>query len=88
MLLLFDAENTAKHQPEINGSLLPLHGTHGAGHVAFRVPMEELETWSARLTAHGVAIEAVVNWPNGAKSIYFRDPSGNSLEFATPNLWT
>jgi len=88
MLLLFNAEETARHQPEINGALLPLHGTHGAGHVAFRVPADEMDTWTAKLTAGGVAIESVVNWPNGAQSIYFRDPSGNSLEFATPNLWT
>ena len=26
-------------------------------------------------------------WPNGARSIYVRDPAGNSLEFAEPALW-
>ncbi len=36
---------------------------------------------------HGIAIEADFDWPNGAHSIYFRDPSGNSLEIAEPKLW-
>ena len=29
-----------------------------------------------------------VTWPNGARSIYFRDPAGNSLECAEPGLWS
>jgi catechol 2,3-dioxygenase-like lactoylglutathione lyase family enzyme len=88
VLLLFCAEHTATQQTEVNGSLLPLHGTHGAGHVAFRVDAGELDVWQRQLPASGVAIESIVDWPNGARSIYFRDPAGNSLEFATPNLWT
>jgi hypothetical protein len=28
-----------------------------------------------------------VTWPNGALSIYFRDPAGNSIELVTPNIW-
>ena len=35
----------------------------------------------------GVAIESEVSWPNGGHSIYIRDPAGNSLEFATPDIW-
>ncbi len=35
----------------------------------------------------GVAIEAEFAWPRGGRSIYFRDPSGNSLEFANPSIW-
>jgi len=26
-------------------------------------------------------------WPQGGRSIYFRDPAGNSLEFAEPRIW-
>jgi catechol 2,3-dioxygenase-like lactoylglutathione lyase family enzyme len=43
--------------------------------------------WRERLEAHGVAIESVARWPRGGRSIYFRDPAGNSLELATPDLW-
>jgi catechol 2,3-dioxygenase-like lactoylglutathione lyase family enzyme len=34
-----------------------------------------------------VEIEADFHWPAGGRSIYFRDPSGNSLEFAEPKIW-
>ena len=36
---------------------------------------------------HGIAIEDEVTWPKGGKSIYFRDPSGNSAELVTPGVW-
>jgi hypothetical protein len=34
-----------------------------------------------------VAIEADFEWPKGGRSIYFRDPAGNSVEFAEPRIW-
>ena len=37
--------------------------------------------------AKGVAIEADFEWPGGGRSIYFRDPAGNCLEFAEPRIW-
>ena len=33
------------------------------------------------------AIEADFEWPGGGRSIYFRDPAGNCLEFAEPRIW-
>ena len=48
---------------------------------------EEITRWKAALEASGVAIEADFRWPSGGRSIYFRDPSGNSLEFAEPKIW-
>ena len=39
------------------------------------------------LEAKGVAIEADFEWPGGGRSIYFRDPAGNCLEFAEPRIW-
>jgi catechol 2,3-dioxygenase-like lactoylglutathione lyase family enzyme len=82
MLLLFlpDASQAA-------GGMLPAHGAHGPGHVAFAASDEELARWPEHLRAHGVAIEKTVDWPHGARSLYFRDPAGNSLEFAPPRLW-
>jgi catechol 2,3-dioxygenase-like lactoylglutathione lyase family enzyme len=43
--------------------------------------------WRAHLEGRGVEIESQVEWPNGGRSIYFRDPAGNSVEIATPELW-
>ena len=37
--------------------------------------------------AAGVRIEAEVAWPGGGRSIYVRDPSGNSVELATAAVW-
>ena len=37
--------------------------------------------------AHGIAIEADFEWPNGGRSIYVRDPAGNSVELADPAIW-
>ena len=34
-----------------------------------------------------VEIEAEFEWPQGGRSIYFRDPAGNSVEFAEPRIW-
>ncbi len=82
MLLLFNPEATA--QP---GGEVPVHGAHGAGHVAFAVPDECIASWREHLAANGVPIEAEITWPSGGRSIYFRDPSGNSLELATPQTW-
>jgi catechol 2,3-dioxygenase-like lactoylglutathione lyase family enzyme len=87
ILLVFNPEHTAREQIVINGGTIPLHGSHGAGHVAFRVAEAELESWRNRLHVASVGIESEVTWPNGAHSIYFRDPAGNSLELATPNMW-
>jgi catechol 2,3-dioxygenase-like lactoylglutathione lyase family enzyme len=87
VLLIFDPSQTETNQMSINGGAIPLHGARGAGHMAFRVPNERLNAWRDCLRANGVAIESEINWPNGAHSIYFRDPAGNSLELATPDMW-
>jgi catechol 2,3-dioxygenase-like lactoylglutathione lyase family enzyme len=87
ILLIFNPEHTQTQRVIINGGPIPFHGTQGAGHVAFRVGAEELDCWRMRLRQANVAIESEVSWPNGAHSIYFRDPAGNSLEFATPDMW-
>lgn len=87
ILLIFDPTHTEKNQMTINGGAIPLHGTRGAGHMAFRVSQEQLNAWRKHLRVKGVAIESEVSWPNGGHSLYFRDPAGNSLEFATPDIW-
>ncbi|MCU9848652.1 VOC family protein [Defluviimonas sp. WL0024] len=87
LLLVFNPEATA-HPPR-PGSPLPVpgHGASGPGHYCFKVAAEALDTWRAHLEAAGIAIEADFRWPNGARSVYVRDPAGNSVEFAEPALW-
>ena len=48
--------------------------------MAFRVREDELPAWRERLEREQVAIESEIAWPRGGRSIYFRDPAGNSIE--------
>ncbi len=86
ILLIFDPEATA--EGSANPRLpVPPHGAHGPGHLCFGASRAEIDAWCTRLEAAGHAIEEDFEWPNGARSIYFRDPAGNSLEMAEPALW-
>jgi len=84
MVLLFNPEETAERT---GGFHAPPHGATGAGHVCFRAESGELDAWAAHLVAAGAEIEADFHWPGGARSIYVRDPAGNSVEFAEAKLW-
>jgi catechol 2,3-dioxygenase-like lactoylglutathione lyase family enzyme len=59
----------------------------GEGHLCFAASADEIAGWRSRLAENGVNVEADFEWPNGGRSIYFRDPSGNSIEFAEPRIW-
>jgi len=86
LLLVFNPQETAK--PPGNPDLpVPPHGAQGPGHACFAATTQELAAWRSRLTEAGVDIEADFYWPNGARSVYVRDPAGNSVEFAEPALW-
>lgn len=87
VLLIFNPEAT-KVPPAPDAKLpVPPHGARGEGHVCFRASADEVEAWRRHLEGHGVAIEADFEWPGGGRSIYFRDPAGNCLEFAEPRIW-
>jgi catechol 2,3-dioxygenase-like lactoylglutathione lyase family enzyme len=86
MLLIFNPSETER-PPGDAGLPVPPHGARGAGHLAFAASGAEMERWCRRLAEAGVEIEADFRWPNGARSIYVRDPAGNSVEFAEPGLW-
>jgi catechol 2,3-dioxygenase-like lactoylglutathione lyase family enzyme len=81
VLLAFLAEATLK------GDQLPPHGASGPGHFALGIEAESLDVWRKLLQSHGVAIEKEVEWPRGGKTLYFRDPAGNSVELVTPGVW-
>lgn len=87
VVLVFNPAHTSSELTTVNGSVVPLHGTTGAGHIAFRIEENDLAKWRAQLAHTGVTIESEVTWPNGGRSIYFRDPAGNSIELVTPRLW-
>ncbi|HWL95432.1 MAG TPA: VOC family protein [Phycisphaerae bacterium] len=82
VLIIFDASQT-----KLPNELVPSHGTDGEGHAAFAIPPDQLEDWRKRLADHGVEIEREVGWETGARSIYFRDPAGNSIELAAGEIW-
>lgn len=83
MVLVFNPHETATARP----GEIPAHGSRGNEHLCWAVEREDLPRWREHLIAHGIAIEHEERWENGAQSVYFRDPAGNSLEFATPRLW-
>jgi catechol 2,3-dioxygenase-like lactoylglutathione lyase family enzyme len=79
MLLVFAPQLSS--QP---GRRVPSHGATGAGHVAFSV--DRVEEWRERLRAVGLDIEREVDW-DGGRSIYVRDPAGNSVELVEGDIW-
>lgn len=86
VLLIFrPAATRVSSDPDRPGHLT--HGAEGPGHVCFAARREELEAWEKRFDAAGIVIEDDFEWPDSARSIYIRDPAGNSLEFAEPRLW-
>ena len=87
VLLIFNPDATAVVSTLRRSLPVPPHGTKGAGHYCFSVRAENLDAWRAHLEDSGMTIEADFRWPNGARSIYVRDPAGNSVEFAEPGLW-
>ena len=87
VLLLFNAEATRNPPPPDAKLPVPPHGMTGQGHLCFAADAGEIEAWKAALEGKGIAIEADFEWPNGGRSIYFRDPAGNSIEFAEPRIW-
>ncbi len=86
VLLVFNPNAT--EQPTKNPRLpVPPHGARGPGHVCFTLTRDEIAAMRTRLTAAGLAVDAEFDWPNGAHSLYVRDPAGNSVEFAEGWLW-
>jgi len=87
MLLIFRAA-AARRRPLMGARHpVPPHGAEGPGHVCFRILAADFPRWIDRLKRNRVRIEADFTWPIGGRSIYFRDPAGNSLEFAEARIW-
>ena len=86
VLLLFNADMTEK--PPLNPGLpVPPHGARGPGHVCLVLTRAEINTMRKHLLDWNVPVDVEFDWPNGAHSLYVRDPAGNSVEFTEAHLW-
>lgn len=85
MLLIFNPDATRK--PTDGPLPVPAHGAEGEGHICFAASAAGIEAWRRRLAELAISIEADFEWPSGGRSIYVRDPAGNSVEFAEPRIW-
>ena len=82
VLLIFDPRKSGAP-----GRDVPSHGTSGDGHIAFAAKREDFDAWREQLRNAGISVEREVDWEEGGRSIYFRDPAGNVVELAPPTLW-
>jgi catechol 2,3-dioxygenase-like lactoylglutathione lyase family enzyme len=81
VLLLFEPERESRPDAP------PAHGATGPGHVAFTVAPGDLARWVDALRARGIELEHEQDWGAGGRSIYFRDPAGNSIELIEGEAW-
>ena len=87
MLLVFNPQETSQATVRIGNQMIPRHGGSGASHFAFDLKPSQLEATRRHLRRHEIDIESEIEWPGGGHSLYCRDPAGNSVEFATRDLW-
>lgn len=67
--------------------VVPPHDSRGQQHFALGIDVADFDGWCERLQGKGVAIESIVHWPLGGRSIYFRDPDQHAVELITPGVW-
>jgi catechol 2,3-dioxygenase-like lactoylglutathione lyase family enzyme len=75
VLLIFDPERASEP-----GRYVPEHGARGPGHIAFSVGAGALE-------AFAIEVEREISWGQGGRSLYVRDPAGNSVELIEGEAW-
>lgn len=82
ILLIFDPERSSAP-----GRYVPSHGAAGQGHVAFSTGTGGLAALASELRRHGVEVERELTWGVGGRSLYVRDPAGNSVELIEGEAW-
>lgn len=83
VLLIFNPEVS-----NVAGRDVPSHGCEGAGHLALRISPEDETGWVTYLETSAVEIEQIVEWDDQrGRSIYVRDPAGNSIELINADIW-
>ena len=70
------------------GGFIPPHDASGSQHFAFGIGANQIDSWTSKLAEAGVKVESTVDWPRGARSLFFRDPDGHLVELVTPGAWT
>jgi catechol 2,3-dioxygenase-like lactoylglutathione lyase family enzyme len=75
------------HHTRLPSDTVPSHGCDGQGHVAFAISSGQYDAWKSRLTAAGFEIEREARWSPGGRSIYVRDPAGNSVDLVEGQVW-
>ena len=85
MLLIFNHEITAAEKETNHGAPTPPSMVH----IAFEIEAAEYGKAKKLLTVNSIQVEKEIAWENDikSKSIYFRDPAGNLVEFITRNYW-
>ena len=85
MLLIFNPTNTLNN----TNKLFPIHGAitpPSIIHFALEIQKEDYEKWKVILQNNKINIEQEIELKS-SRSIYFRDPVGNLVEFITNNAW-
>jgi catechol 2,3-dioxygenase-like lactoylglutathione lyase family enzyme len=85
MLLIFNHEITTSENETNHGApTLP-----SMVHIVFEIEPEEYEKAKRLLVESNIIVEIEIEWENSNmfRSIYFRDPAGNLVEFITKNYW-
>ena len=85
IFLIFNLLNTLNHIKK----LFPIHGAitpPSIIHFALEIQKEDYEKWKDILQDNKINIEKEIELKS-SKSIYFRDPAGNLVEFITDNAW-
>ena len=87
MLLIFNPVSTTNKSE----SMFPPHGasTPPANiHFALEIEKEDYEDLKDTLIRNKIKIEKEIKWGDDTlKSVYFRDPAGNLVEFITKGNW-
>ena len=85
MLLIFNHAVTTTEKQTNHGAPTPPSMVH----IAFKIEAEEYEEAKELLVEKNIQVEKEIVWENDIKSrsIYFRDPAGNLVEFITRNYW-
>jgi catechol 2,3-dioxygenase-like lactoylglutathione lyase family enzyme len=85
MLLIFDPSVTTTEKETNHGTSTPPSMVH----IAFEIEIDDYEKAKRLLGENEIKVEKEIIWENSIKSrsIYFRDPAGNLLEFITRNHW-
>ena len=86
VLILFRRGGTPRSIP-IGGGFIPPHDGSGEQHFAFGIDAGTYEDWKTFLKSLDITIESEVNWPQGGRSLYFRDPDRLLVELITQGVW-